>query len=257
MVDRRRPTACASASRASRLVPRLGEANDDVTWPTMRAVDADRRALDRAPARPSSARTGGGGRASAAVRASAVRPTKSGLSIFTAQSMSEPPRRGVELGVHARRSRGPSRAAARTAPAARVGDAEVAAGVHQRRHSSTEWCTGWCSSKLASPVNDSRITWHGTPATSVWTCCRNCGGSCQPDAAQQLARQRAGDVDRAERDGAVEHVHVETPRLDPVAHPRLGERGAARGERQHEPVAAIVGRLRDTPCRRRSGDRAR
>ena len=44
------------------------------------------------------------------------------------------------------------------------------------------------------------------------------------DALQQLRRERAGDVDRTECQRAVEHVHVEAPRLDPVTDPRLGER---------------------------------
>ena len=65
----------------------------------------------------------------------------------------------------------------------------------------------------------------------------------EADAAQQLARQRAGHVDRAERQRAIEDVHVETPRLDPVADPRLGERRAAGRERQHETIVSVVGRL--------------
>ncbi len=47
------------------------------------------------------------------------------------------------------------------------------------------------------------------------------------DAAQQLARQWAGDVDGAECQGAVEDVHVEAPRFDPIADPGFGERCAA------------------------------
>ena len=65
----------------------------------------------------------------------------------------------------------------------------------------------------------------------------------EADATQQLAGEWAGHVDRSERQRAIENVHIERPRLDPVADPCLGERCAARRERQHEAVVAVVRRF--------------
>ena len=51
------------------------------------------------------------------------------------------------------------------------------------RHSSTDRSTGWWSSNAASPVNESRMTWQGTPAMSARTWPRNRGGSARPSRA--------------------------------------------------------------------------
>ena len=106
-------------------------------------------------------------------------------------------------------------------------------------------------------MNDSRSTWHGIAGDIGVDVLQESWRIVEADAPQQLAGERAGHVDRAERQRAVEDVHVEIPRLDPVADPRLGERGAAGGEGQHEPIDCRRRSLRDRPCRRRSGGRAR
>ena len=108
------------------------------------------------------------------------------------------------------------------------------------RHSSTDRSTGWCSSHDASPVNDRRITWHGTPATSAWTWPRNARRVGEAGALQQLPGERPRDVDRGERHRPVHDVDAEAPRLDPVADPHLGVGRAAGRERQDEPGLGLA-----------------
>ena len=57
----------------------------------------------------------------------------------------------------------------------------------------------------------------------------------QAEAAEQLLGERPRDVDRGERHRPVDDVDAEAPRVDPVAEPHLGVRGAAGRERQREP----------------------
>ena len=52
--------------------------------------------------------------------------------------------------------------------------------------------------------------------------------------AEELGRARPGDVDRPEGHRAVEDVHPQAPRLQPVPDPHLGRRRAAGGEGQGE-----------------------
>jgi hypothetical protein len=59
-------------------------------------------------------------------------------------------------------------------------------------------------------------------------------------AAEQFPRERAGDVDGAVRHRAVEHVHLEAPRLHPVAHPHLRGARTAGGEREQEAGVALA-----------------
>ena len=116
----------------------------------------------------------------------------------------------------------------------------VAEGHHEPRHSSTDRSTGWCSSQAASPVNDSRITWQGTPATSACPWPRNRGGSARPARTEQLFGQRPGHVDRGEGHRPVHDVDPKPPLVDPVADPHLGVGGTAGRERQHEPVLGFA-----------------
>ena len=115
-----------------------------------------------------------------AVRTSALWPKKNGLSIFTAQSISR--RRGVESSSVSMptitwpfSSRNPKSACKPWGLIPRSRPAAISA-----RHSSTDWSTAWCSSNEASPVKLSRMTWQAMPATSVWRCCKNFGGSARP-----------------------------------------------------------------------------
>ncbi len=57
----------------------------------------------------------------------------------------------------------------------------------------------------------------------------------EPGTTQQSRRERARDVDRAERHRAIHDVDAETPCLDPVADPHLGVGRATGREAQHEP----------------------
>ena len=76
------------------------------------------------------------------MRGSAVRPMKSGLSSLTAQSMSEPARRGVHLGVHADDHVALLQAQREQRLQAVRADAEVGAGRISACHSSTEGSAG-------------------------------------------------------------------------------------------------------------------
>ena len=62
----------------------------------------------------------------------------------------------------------------------------------------------------------------------------------QAEPAQQLRRERTGDVDRGEGHRPVHDVDAEAPRLDPVADPHLGVGRAAGRERQDEPASPSV-----------------
>ncbi len=130
-------------------------------------------------------------------------------------------------------------------------DAEVAAGSHQRlpQLDGMDARVVQLETGLAGEREPQHVAWDaGYIGVDVLQEPRRL---VEPDATQQLRRQRPGDVDRAEGQGAVENVHVETPGFDPVTDPCLGERRAARREGEHEPIAAVACLAGGRPCRRR------
>ena len=147
----------------------------------------------------------------------------------------EPPRRRVELGVHA----DDDVALLEPEPEQRLEavrpDAEVRAERPcSARHSSTDRSTGWCSSKAASPVNERRMTWHGTPATSAWTWPRKRGGSARPARASSSPASgpvtliAASDIVRSRTWTRRPHVSIQSrSHISAFAAP-------PRRERQHE-----------------------
>ena len=190
--------------------PSSGDVKLDVTWPTMSS--SDRIGLPSVGAAPSivsgtSRRWSG----SEAVRASAARPMKSGLSIFTAQSM--PMRRGVVSSsvsmptitwpFSSRRPNSARRPWGRR-PSGRPAADELPPQLDGSISGVVELEGGL--TREAQPHDVARHT--GDLGVDVleepWR-------FVEADEPEQLSGERAGDVDRGERHRAVEHVHVAAP----------------------------------------------
>ena len=184
------PAEHHGAAQARRL-----EARRDVTDDL--AADPDRRALDRR--RPFHRQPNRRRRSSrSAVRSNAVRPMKSALSSFTAQSMFEPPRGGVHLGVHADDHVALLQAQGEQRLQPVRPHAEVAAGGHQRLPQLDRM--GARVVQLEARLAGERQAQYmaGNAGDIGVDVLQEARRLVEPDAAQQLGSEGSGDVDGAE-----------------------------------------------------------
>ena len=192
-------------AKARRLKAR-GDVSDDLV------VDPDRRALDRR--RPLHRQ------AEQAAVVVEVRGAKQGRAADEVGLVElhrpihvDSARRRSPSRCPSRRSRGPSPVAGRTAPADPCGRTpEIAAGSHQRLPQ-LDRMRAWVVQLEAGFAGERQPqTWHGIPAMSVWTCCRNRGGSSRPTRCSSSPASGPVTLIAPSAKRAIEDAHVEIPR---------------------------------------------